>query len=102
MNSGLERPRCVSEEGSLARGRGLCDSGVAALVTNEDSTRTSPPLSDNRQADKDRSDAHHIIDIQEDLGLNLIGDREEVVERLLAAEVRDRLQKSEWVQNGLQ
>jgi hypothetical protein len=46
----------------------------------------------------ERGDAHHIIDIQEDVGLNFKGVGEEHVERSMRFERRDRHLKNKWVQ----
>jgi hypothetical protein len=46
----------------------------------------------------ERGDAHHIIDIQEDVGLNFKGVGEEDVERSMRFERRDRHLKNKWVQ----
>jgi hypothetical protein len=53
--------------------------------------------------EKDRGDAHHIIDIQEDLGLTFRDAVEENVERCMKMEQRDRLLKNDWEHsNGYQ
>jgi hypothetical protein len=53
--------------------------------------------------DKERGDAHHIIDIQEDLSVTFRGAVEENVDRCVKMEQRDRRLKIEWEQgNGYQ
>jgi hypothetical protein len=48
--------------------------------------------------DKDRGDAQHIIDIQEDLGMTFKGQGDEDVRRCMRSEERDRQKKNDWVQ----
>jgi hypothetical protein len=50
--------------------------------------------------DKDRGDAYHIIDIQEDVGLNFVGEEDDTVNRIVRYETRDRKLKSDWVHNN--
>jgi hypothetical protein len=47
--------------------------------------------------DKDRGDAQHVIDIQEELGVNFNGGMNDEVERCIRMEQRDRDLKNEWV-----
>jgi hypothetical protein len=75
-----------------AGGSGLGDylgrqrmSGMAGLVTGT-------------MVDKDRGDAQHIIDIQEDLGMTFKGQGDEDVRRCMRSEERDRQKKNDWVQ----
>jgi hypothetical protein len=49
--------------------------------------------------DKDRGDAQHVIDIQDDLGMNFKGVGEEDVMRSMKYEARDRQMKMDLV-NG--
>jgi hypothetical protein len=48
--------------------------------------------------DKETSDAHHIIEIQEEIGMNFIGATEEMVKRVMEMEERDRKEKLVWEQ----
>jgi hypothetical protein len=48
--------------------------------------------------DRNRAEAHHIIDIQEDLGIKFKGVGEEDVDRIMNCEVRDRIEKEDWEQ----
>jgi hypothetical protein len=49
--------------------------------------------------DKAGGDAYHIIDIQEDVGMNFHGQGDEDVERGLRLEERDRSLKDGWAQS---
>jgi hypothetical protein len=66
------------------------------------------PISSNQRkslelVDKDTGDAHHIIDIQEDIGMKFNGRGDEDVVRSVKHEVRDRQMKMNWEQgNGYQ
>jgi hypothetical protein len=52
---------------------------------------------------KERGDAQHVIDIQEDLGVTFRGEGDEDVERCMRLEQRDHRLKNEWEQtNGYQ
>ncbi|MCH85195.1 DUF4283 domain protein [Trifolium medium] len=77
-------------------------SGVAVIVGEEPSNSIGSPLTGEGSVDKDRCDAHHIIDIQDDLGMNFNGDKEVVVNRILMFEERDRREKSVWEQEHSQ
>jgi hypothetical protein len=48
--------------------------------------------------DKATGDAQHIIDIQEDIGMNFKGNNDEDVKRSVMHEERDRELKMKWVQ----
>jgi hypothetical protein len=48
--------------------------------------------------DKERGDAYHLIDIQEDVGLNFKGVGDQDVERSMRYEKRDQQLKNDWVQ----
>ncbi|KAK2420327.1 uridine kinase protein [Trifolium repens] len=50
--------------------------------------------------DKDTGDAHHIIDIQEDIGMKFNGRGDEDVVRSVKHEVRDRQMKMNWEQGN--
>jgi hypothetical protein len=51
---------------------------------------------------KDRGDAFHVIDIQENIGMNFRGEGDEDVVRGMMYESRDRHKKEDWVQgNGI-
>jgi hypothetical protein len=53
--------------------------------------------------EKERGDAHHIIDIQEELGVTFRDAVEENVEKCVKMEQRDRQLKIDWEQsNGYQ
>jgi hypothetical protein len=87
---------------SLVTRGGVGDSGLAELMGNP------IPISSNQRkslelVDKDTGDAHHIIDIQEDIGMKFNGRGDEDVVRSVKHEVRDRQMKMNWEQgNGYQ
>ncbi|WJX93864.1 hypothetical protein P8452_75346 [Trifolium repens] len=98
-----------SEEGLLPlpvptaqRGGGNGSSGLAVLIREQMVINNGDTVSD-WMVEKDRGDAHHIIDIQEDLGLTFRDAVEENVERCMKMEQRDRLLKNDWEHsNGYQ
>ncbi|GAU24086.1 hypothetical protein TSUD_388790 [Trifolium subterraneum] len=60
-------------EGFIAATGTTNGSGVAALVGIGSTSRTHSPISEGRLVDRDTSEAHHIIDIQEELGITFKG-----------------------------
>jgi hypothetical protein len=58
----------------------------------------SPGSHGGSSGDRDRSQAHHVIDILEDVGMQFNVDREEVVGRMMEMEERDRGEMSAWEQ----
>jgi hypothetical protein len=82
---------------SLTASSGIGDSGLADLLGG------SLPLPVNQHnssalVDKDTGDAHHIIDIQEDIGMKFNGVDNEDVVRSVGMEGRDRELKLKWEQ----
>ncbi|MCI62570.1 hypothetical protein A2U01_0083827, partial [Trifolium medium] len=72
--------------------------GVVDLVVDSRHTGSDSINHDAGGGDRDRSLAHHIIDIQEDLGINFRGAEDEAVNRIMEYEERDRLEKLIWEQ----
>jgi hypothetical protein len=76
---------------------GVGDLGLAELIGG-------PILINQNQqnsralVDKDIGDAHHIIDIQEDIGMTFNGRGDEDVSRSVKYEERDRQMKMNWEQ----
>ncbi|WJX46637.1 hypothetical protein P8452_33417 [Trifolium repens] len=62
------------------------------------SNRASVTSTDGGEEDRRRSQAHHVIDILEDVGMNFIGDVEANVQRLMEFEVRDGRELVAWEQ----
>jgi hypothetical protein len=81
---------------TLATRGGFSDSGLAELMGDAISL-TDLPHNPRTLVDKDTGDAHHIIDIQEDIGMMFKGGKEDVV-RCVRMEGRDRELKSNWEQ----
>jgi hypothetical protein len=54
--------------------------------------------SDGGEAERRRSQAHHIIDILEDVGMNFKGNGEDNVSRIMECEVRDCRELMAWDQ----
>jgi hypothetical protein len=79
---------------------GLCsgNSGLAGVLGVSLPLQTKPPFSGGL-VDKARGDAFHIINIQEDVGMNFHGQGDEDVEREMKLEGRDRSLKLDWVQS---
>jgi hypothetical protein len=73
------------------------DSGVAGLLGNNSCGSVSSHAS-SKTRDKEYSDAHHIIDIQEELGMNFVGSKDEMVRMVVELESRDRKEKLDWEQ----
>jgi hypothetical protein len=78
--------------------RGSGGSGVVELSVNDQSNNSKSSCSEDRRVDRDSCEAYHIIDIQDDLGMNFNGQKEAVATRLIAFEERDRCEKSDWEQ----
>ncbi|KAK2449805.1 zinc finger CCCH domain-containing protein [Trifolium repens] len=70
------------------------DSGLGALIEEVAPICSNLPFSGGL-IDKDRGDAYHIIDIQEELGMNFKGEGEEDVDRCVLYEGRDRQRKND-------
>jgi hypothetical protein len=58
----------------------------------------SSPVPRGGSVDRDRMQAEHVIDILEDVGMMLNGEREEVVNRIVKCEERDRSELLAWEQ----
>jgi hypothetical protein len=80
-------------------GTGMGNSGLSGLLGNLDMV-TSNVVNEGIMVDKERGDAQHIIDIQDDLGIHFKGDINDEVERCMRMEQRDRLLKNERVQGN--
>jgi hypothetical protein len=82
---------------SLPGHGGSGTSGLGVLLV--DSLASEIELSNQGvMFDIEIGDVHHIIDIQEDIGMNFKGKGDEDVERSLRHERRDRQLKNDWVQ----
>jgi hypothetical protein len=87
---------------SVCRGGGMEVSGVAEIIGPQVNGLIGDSVSD-WLVDKETGDAHHIIDIQEDLGVTFGGELEDKVARCLKMEQRDRFMKNDLGQsNGYQ
>jgi hypothetical protein len=74
-------------------------SGLAGMLGEQGISNNGDLVSD-WMVEKERGDAHHIIDIQEDLGVTFRGVVEENVERCVKMEQRDRRLKNDWEQSN--
>jgi hypothetical protein len=72
--------------------------GLEEVVREDLPVRTILPFMRGGMVDRNRAEAHHIIDIQEDLGIKFKGVGEEDVDRIMNCEVRDRIEKEDWEQ----
>jgi hypothetical protein len=88
-------PEPVAEVGGAVTG-GIGGSGVNQLMGTSSHIRFDSPVSVGGSADRILEQAHHIIDIQEDLGMNFHGVEGEDVNRLVEFERRDRAAKVRW------
>ncbi|CAJ2647023.1 unnamed protein product [Trifolium pratense] len=70
---GKEGTTCSMGRRGVAGVGGVGGSGVALIAGEGPSNSIGSPLPSGGSVDKDRSDAHHIIDIQDDLGVNFRG-----------------------------
>jgi hypothetical protein len=87
---------------SVVAGGGIGNSGLCGLLGNNLLESTSVSTA-GVMVDKDRGDAQHVIDIQEELGVKFLGDINDEVVRCMRMEQRDRLLKNDWVHgNGYQ
>ncbi|WJX10988.1 hypothetical protein P8452_01652 [Trifolium repens] len=75
------------------------DSGVLDLLDEGLVDCDDSPAASRLLVDRETSNAHHIIDIQEDLGLVFPGPEENKIRRLVELENRDRREKQDWEQN---
>ncbi|WJX40609.1 hypothetical protein P8452_28063 [Trifolium repens] len=73
-------------------------SGLRQFMGASTHIRFDSPASNGGSGGRDLVEAHHIIDIQEDLGMNFNGAKEENVNRIVAFEERDRDEKMKWEQ----
>jgi hypothetical protein len=80
----------------IQEGRGICSSGVGELIGDPNPVGTEG-FSNGWMVDKDRGDAQHVIDIQDDLGVTFKEDGEATIQRCMKMEQRDRKLKSDWV-----
>jgi hypothetical protein len=86
----------------VASSMGSGNSGLGGVLGVSLPLRSEVPFSGG-MVDKDRGDAHHVIDILEDIGIVFHGQGDDDVVRSMRMEGRDRLTKSDLVQgNGLQ
>ncbi|MCH89544.1 hypothetical protein A2U01_0010443 [Trifolium medium] len=83
---------------SCASTRGRGGSGVAAILGDESQNKRGLISSAGGSVDKDRCEAFHIIDIQDDLGLNFGGQEDDAAKRIMEFEERDRCEKLVWEQ----
>ncbi|GAU23763.1 hypothetical protein TSUD_128680 [Trifolium subterraneum] len=83
MGGVIEGTSCLVGRSGRDGGDRVGASGVVAIVGEEPSISLGSPLPVEGSAGNVRSDVHHIIDIQEDLGMTLMGDREVVVNQRL-------------------
>ncbi|MCI09716.1 hypothetical protein A2U01_0030805, partial [Trifolium medium] len=81
---------------SRAPTRGIGGSGVAAILGDESQNKRGSISSAGGSVDKDRCEAYHIIDIQDDLGLNFGGQEDDDAKRIMEFEERDRCEKLVW------
>jgi hypothetical protein len=82
---------------SVCRGGGMEVSGVAEIIGPQVNGLIGDSVSD-WLVDKETGDAHHIIDIQEDIGMKFNGVDNEDVVRSVGMEGRDRELKLKWEQ----
>jgi hypothetical protein len=80
---------------SIPRGGRMENLGLADFIGQQVTHVNGDSVSD-WMVDKETGDAHHIIDIQEDLGVTFGGDMEDKVDRFMKMEQRDRLMKNDW------
>jgi hypothetical protein len=85
--------QCSVEGGN----RGNC-SGLGDLIGEPIPISSSVQAVNGGLVDKEKGDAFHVIDIQEDISMNFNGVGEEDVIRCMTLEGRDRQNKLEWVQ----
>jgi hypothetical protein len=74
------------------------NSGLAGVLGVSLPLQSEVPFSGGL-VEKARGDAYHIIDIQEDVGMNFHGQGDEDVDRGMRLEGRDRALKHDWVQS---
>ncbi|WJX64337.1 hypothetical protein P8452_49133 [Trifolium repens] len=82
---------------SLPGQGGAGNLGLGVLLSDSLASVSELPFH-GAMVDKERGDVHHVIDIQEDIGMNFKGEGDEDVERSLRFERRDRQLKNDWVQ----
>jgi hypothetical protein len=92
----VEDPIEVSNPGLSIGGGGGCNSGLGDLLGAE-ADANYVMTTHGVMVDKERGDAQHVIDIQEDLGMTFKGQGDEEVERCVAYEERDRKMKNDLV-----
>jgi hypothetical protein len=73
-------------------------SGAGFLATDSFMSQRSPANTGDKDVDRGREEAYHIIDIQEKLGMNFKGVGDEDVARIMAYEERDCREKLDWEQ----
>ncbi|MCI30695.1 hypothetical protein A2U01_0051906, partial [Trifolium medium] len=67
---------------------------------NGSQVRNNSPSSGERIMDRETNEAHHIIDIQEELGISFNGVGGEEVQWVMEMEDRDRREKLAWEHNN--
>jgi hypothetical protein len=84
----------VVEPSSQVSIRHAGESGLSGFLTTNPCQPSSVAL-----VEKARGDAQHVIDIQEDIGMNFKGEGDDDVVRSMLCEDRDREKKMVWVQS---
>jgi hypothetical protein len=84
---------------SVVDGRGRNSSGLEDLLAAPNQLDSNVMVTGG-VVDKERGDAFHVIDIQEDIGMTFKGEGEEDVVRCMKYEGRDRQKKIDWVQGN--
>ncbi|WJX71021.1 hypothetical protein P8452_55061 [Trifolium repens] len=97
-SNNFELSSCSVVPCSIACRGGVDASGLNELMGGESNQRPDDQ-STGVVVSKDRGDACHIIDIQEDIGMNFKGEGDEDVIRCMNYEERDRVEKMAQVQN---
>jgi hypothetical protein len=97
-SNNLELSSCSVVPCSLACRGGAEVSGLNDLIVDDNNQRPGVH-SRGMVVNKDRGDAFHVIDIQEDIGMNFKGVGDEDVIRSMQYEERDRVKKMNQVQN---
>jgi hypothetical protein len=71
-------------------------SGVQMLTGGSPRANSESRNSDDSKRSRDLNAAHHIIDIQEDLGMNYPEEGVDKINCILECEERDRREKQDW------
>jgi hypothetical protein len=96
-----ETPQLSTATSPVNVAAGINGSSLRGQGVEDEQVRQASHSSGTGRVDIDGTQAHHIIDILEDVGMHFKGAREEDVNRIMELEKRDRSELVAWEQRQL-